>query len=192
MDFDDIVNSSGGNISAGDAKVLYETAMDIGAKNILEIGSREGGSSMIFGHVAKANGGHVYCIEPMPQQKWFQNIQRHGLSDYVTLIEGMSPWVQLPEGLVFDEAFFDGDHRSRWLIADYHYHEPSVRPGGLLAFHDWTGAKGTAEKIRRAVSMILEDDELEEVARHEADKCGVIVFRKPEGIESFSRRCKLG
>lgn len=195
--YEDILNSCGGRLSISDARILYDTALEIGAQTILEIGSMDGCSSMVFGEVCKLTGGHLYCLEPNPKTRWKANMERLGLSDYATTIMKASPWVNpafmgLPPGPVpFDYLLIDGDHRTRWTIADYHYWEPYVRQGGIIAFHDWTGAKGVAAWVQRGVEIILEDDAvgLEEIARDESSNRGIIVFKKTADF-SLSRRWK--
>lgn len=183
LDYVDILNNCGGRLSLNDAKILYNTALEIGARNIVEIGSFDGCSSMVFGYVCQKTGGHLYCIEPNPKTKWKWNMDRLGLADYATSIMKQSPWINPTDiKLPIDYLLIDGDHRTRWTIMDYHFWEPHVRPGGLIAFHDWTGANGVKEEVQRAVALILETDELEEVVRDGVNTRGIIVFRKPEKI----------
>ena len=193
----DILNSCGGRLSINDARILYHTALEIDAQTIVEIGSMDGCSSMVFGYVCIQTGGHLYCIEPNPKGKWKANMQRLGLYNYATSIMKSSPWIDptktgfSPGETPIDYLLIDGDHRTRWTIADYHYWEPYVRTGGVIAFHDWTGAKGVGAWVQRAVEIILEDDEdgLEEIARDESSNRGIIVFRKTADF-SLSRRWK--
>lgn len=197
LDYMDILNSCGGRLSINDAKILYNTALEIKAKNILEIGSFDGCSSMVFGYVVKETGGHLYCLEPNPKTKWKHNMDRLMLTDYATSLMKFSPWIIPTEvKLPLDYLLIDGNHEVRWILTDYHYWEPYVRHGGLIAFHDWTGGKGVGAKVQEAVSIILRTDELEEVTRSESHDRGIIVFRKPDQIldskgnnaTSFSRR----
>ncbi len=190
--YTDILNSCGGRLSIADAKILYNTALDIDAKTILEIGSMDGCSSMVFGEVCKLTGGHLYCLEPNPKTRWKANMERLGLSDYAVTIMKASPWVDpklIPQPI--DYLLIDGDHRTAWTIMDYRFWEPYVRQGGVIAFHDWTGAKGVAAWVQRAVGIILEDDAdgLEEIARDESSNRGIIVFKKTADF-SLSRRWK--
>lgn len=208
--YTDILNSCGGRLSINDAKILYHTALDIDAQTILEIGSMDGCSSMVFGEVCKLTGGHLYCLEPNPKTRWKANMERLGLSDYATTIMKASPWVNpLDIGPIaadavirnevtntvgsqpIDYLLIDGDHRTAWTITDYRFWEPYVRQGGVIAFHDWTGAKGVAAWVQRAVAIILEDDAdgLEEIARDESSNRGIIVYRKTADF-SLSRRWK--
>lgn len=208
--YEDILNSCGGRLSIDDARILYNTALDIDAQTILEIGSMDGCSSMVFGEVCKLTSGHLYCLEPNPKTKWKANMGRLGLSDYATSIMKASPWVDpklIPqrdpiqytidsagnkiEVPPIDYLLIDGDHRTAWTIVDYRFWEPYVRQGGVIAFHDWTGAKGAGAWVQRAVGIILEDDAdgLEEIARSESSNRGIIVFRKTADF-SLSRRWK--
>jgi hypothetical protein len=140
---------------------------------------------MILGLVAKETGGHVYSIEPAPKQKWRVNIDELGLEPYVTSIFAESPWISPNKvALPIDYLFIDGDHRTRWVLVDYHYWIPFVRPRGLVAFHDWTGARNVGQWVQRAVGIILETDPLIEVAKFEWRDRGIIVFRKPEGLKT--------
>lgn len=183
-DFADMVNRSGGNISVVDAEVLYDTAMQIKAQRILEIGSREGGSTMVLGSVARETCGTLHCIEPKILHKLAVNINAYELGTCLYLHEGHSPWIDgvyeifkgIEQGI--DYLFIDGDHRTRWILADYHYWEPLVRAGGRIAFHDWTGKNSVSDQVRRAVEIILETDKLREVCRHESTDRGIIVFEK--------------
>ena len=190
--YTDILNSCGGRLSINDAKILYHTALDIDAQTILEIGSMDGCSSMVFGSVCKLTGGHLYCLEPNPKTRWKANMERLGLSDYATTVMKASPWIDpklIPQPI--DYLLIDGDHRTAWTITDYRFWEPYVRTGGVIAFHDWTGAKGVAAWVQRAVGIILEDDAdgLEEIARDESSNRGIIVFKKTADF-SLSKRWK--
>ena len=168
-------------LTMNDCELLDKTSREIGAKNLLEIGSMDGCSSMILGLAAKDLGGHLYCIEPNPKGRWYQNISEMELAGSVTLIKGFSPWIDTAQiRLPLDYLFIDGDHRTRWCLADYHFWAPMVRAGGRIAFHDWTGGKGVGAWVQRAVGIILEDEKLTEIARHEGSNRGIIIFEKEE------------
>lgn len=180
-DYNEIIVRGNRRLTLNDCRLLEETSLGINARTIVEIGSMDGCSSMVLGLVAKKTDGHLYCIEPNPKTRWKQNIQDLFLEDRVTLIMQASPWVNttlIPKPI--DYLFIDGDHRTRWCLVDYHFWERYVRPGGRIAFHDWTGGKGVGAWIQRAVRIILEDDKLIEVASYEASDRGMVVFEKLE------------
>lgn len=166
-------------LSPDDCKLLYENALAISAKRILEVGAALGTSSIVLGLACRQTGGHVYSIEPHPRNEWFGNIERYGLNKVVTLIQGFSPWVELCERGPLDFLFIDGEHKTRWCLMDYHYWSHFVRPGGLIGFHDIYGPP--AAKINRAIDMIMEDDgnNLAEIRRcPPARDRGTIIFEK--------------
>ena len=74
-----------------------------------------------------------------PQQACVANLTRCGLRDRVELVLGTSAWAST----LFDDAscdlvFIDGDHRYESVREDIRAWRPKVRPGGLLAGHDYT------------------------------------------------------
>lgn len=178
-DFTNILKMGGGLLSDKEADLLYETGLEINAHNIVEIGARMGGSSMLLGMMAKETGGHVQSIEIHPRPVWYENIQKAGLTEYVTLIEGESPWIDL--SLIttsIDLLFIDGEHFVPECLVDYWYWNKFVRSGGIIAFHDWSGkGGGVGDMVQRAVGLILERHALVEIGRIEG-YFGLIVFRK--------------
>ena len=181
LDFtEDVLKHCGGRLTLPDAKLLYETATAITAKNIVEIGSMDGCSTMILGDIARTNDGKLQCLEPAPKQKWRFNVERLGLQKYVELVFASSPWVP-PEKVnqPIDYLLIDGDHRTRWAIVDYHYWMPFVRIGGYIAFHDWWDQHDAGKWVRRAVEIILEDDkDMLKVVGEAKNARGLIVFEK--------------
>jgi predicted O-methyltransferase YrrM len=57
-----------------DAVLLSMACADTKAKNILEIGSADGASTQVLGFSARANGGHLWAIEPVVRQRIKDNI----------------------------------------------------------------------------------------------------------------------
>lgn len=160
---------------------LYKSASEIKARNILEIGSCYGTSSMTLATVAKEQNGHLQSIEAKPQELWRKNMDEMGLSKYCTMIAGYSPWIDDKViNTPLDFLFIDGEHRTRWALTDYQYWGAYVRIGGRIAFHDYMSANSAGVGVMRAVEIILEDDAecLKEIARIDLKISGLIVFEK--------------
>ena len=166
-------------LQPADCEVLARTATPYAGGRLVEIGACFGTSTMLLGTLAREAGGRLYTIEPRVRPEWHRNIADAGIERTVTLIEGYSPWVDLPVSGI-DYLFIDGEHQTRWALVDYHYWFPWVRLGGAIAFHDITGPPGP--KVRRALDIILESDadKLTEIDRTPADQRhgGVVVYRK--------------
>ena len=180
MDFEEISTRGGKRLVREDFDLLVKTCKEIRPKTIVEIGSMDGCSSMMFGLLAKEINAKVYCIEHRPKARWKKNIKELGLELVTTLIVEESPWVTLSAiQMPIDFLFIDGNHRTRWMLVDYHYWERYVRKGGRIAFHDYNARKGVKEWVRRGIDIILEDDKnLKEVGRNNTADRGTIVFEK--------------
>ena len=155
-----------------DCRMLWDAALEIKAKTIVEIGAFKGVSSMVLGLAAVQTGGHVWSVEVRPRAEWFSNIEKMKLQDVVTLIQGCSPAVNINLPGEIDLLFIDGDHQTRSVLRDYYYWSHFVRVGGIIAFHDIYGPP--SPKVNKAISMILDDD----------SKCLVEMFRCPPQKEA--------
>jgi len=174
-----IVNKCDHYLRPEEARILYQTATDIGAKRLLEIGGGAACSSAILATVAMENNGLLLTVEISPRSDWKANLADLGLAEYAKLVEAESPWVNIDARMVsLDYLFVDGNGRMRWVLADYHFFSKFVRVGGRIAFHDWCGGRHSPDGVKRAVGAILETDDLKEVAISEAEKQGLIVFEK--------------
>jgi len=157
-DMAEMLQRCGTRLTTEDVALLWTTASEIEAKNIVEIGSAGGCSTMVLGEIARHYGGHLYCIDPGPEGRWYSNIEWKNLTSWVTLIKEKSPWVDPSKvSTPIDYLFIDGDHRVRWVLMDYHYWFPFVRVGGRITFHDWNDGPDGAQ-IKEAVDQILDTD----------------------------------
>jgi predicted O-methyltransferase YrrM len=179
LDFEAIYERGLQSLCPLDATVLYDTAKEIRPRVILEIGAASGCSSMVLGSVAKECGGHLYTIEPNPTNRWRTNIREMGLEDYVTLIVGYSPWIDVSHiQTPIDYLLVDGKHKACYCVTDFHVWNYYLRPGGRAAFHDWHKG-GWADQVQQAVGIILGSHKLVKIAESLSDQ-GLVVFEKPK------------
>ena len=191
LDLGNVVIESNRRISVEDLELLQRCCERIKAAYVLEIGSADGGSSVVLGAQVKQRAGHLYCIEPKPKQRMVDNMAKYELDNYYTIIPKASPWVPfyaVPDEL--DMLFIDGYHEIRWCLADYHYWGPKVRAGGIIVFHDYEGncaedkrqpdygKPGYVGLVKRAVDIVLTTDKLEEIDRSYSRLGGAIAFIK--------------
>jgi len=153
-DIEEMLQRCGARLTVDDVALLKTTAGEIKARSIVEIGSAGGCSTMVLGEIVRDHGGRLYCIDPSPEGRWYSNIKWKDL----TLIKEKSPWVDVSQvSTPIDYLFIDGDHRTRWVLMDYHYWFPFVRVGGRIAFHDWNDGQDGVQ-VREAVDLILDTD----------------------------------
>lgn len=195
MDYNQLIKDSNNRIAVEDLQLLERACDFCKAKMILEIGSADGGSSVILGLKAREHGGHLYCIEPKPKGRMVANMTEYGLGGCYTIIPAFSPWVDwkaVPDGL--DLLFIDGRHDLRWCLTDYHYWQPKVRVGGVIVFHDTSGhcqedrrqkdygQPGYKALVQQAIDVILLTDPLRVIDISKSPNGGAIAFEKTEPI----------
>jgi predicted O-methyltransferase YrrM len=196
FDYARLRRETNGRLAVEDMQLLERACAACAARRILEIGSADGGSSVILGRQSAARDGHLWCIEPRPRQRMVDTMAAYGLADRYTLLAAASPWLPVPlltqlpwaEGL--DLLFIDGRHDVRWCLVDYHYFEPLVRPGGVIVFHDTSGTcredraqpafgrPGYVPLVRRAIDLILSTDSLCQIDASTAPEGGALAYRK--------------
>ena len=161
--------------------LLAKTAGGIEAKDIVEIGARYGDSSIVLARIASSYGGTLYCVECDPKQEWVERMRVEGFDNWV-MLKTFSPWVdyaRLPTKI--DYLLIDGDHRTSYCIADFHFFSPFVRAGGMVAIHDTRlKEENVGKMVMRAVKIILEDHPNFRVHSECGGKFGMIVLRKIE------------
>ena len=123
---------TGLNTTAGDAMMLRILVESSGAKRGIEVGSASGFGAVNMGIAFERTGGHLYTLEIDPQsaKETRDNLQKVGLENTVTCIEG-DALKTLPtlEG-EFDFVFIDA------LKQDYLKYlkliEPKLKPGAVV------------------------------------------------------------
>jgi predicted O-methyltransferase YrrM len=108
-------------------------------KDVLEVGSYCGRSTICMAQSARS----VTCMDywdgrgtgvPADTLETFQkNIQRYAVGHKVTIAHPEST----PPNESFDLIFIDGDHSQESVAADIDKALLALRPGGLIAFHDY-------------------------------------------------------
>jgi hypothetical protein len=135
---------------------------------IVEIGSFMGRSTASFALACKGTRKHIYAIDlfegdnDMYGQGDFQaifgeNMNRCGVSEYVTAIKSHSLEVAKKWERPVDILFIDGSHEYEDVKADFEAFYPYVKKGGISAFHDikgkWEGVIRFWEEIRQGRVM---------------------------------------
>ncbi len=195
IDHEKLIEQSNGRIQVADLELLERVCEVCKARTILEIGSADGGSSVVLGNMIRDvphDRGFLYCIEPAPRQRMVDNMLAYDLQGFYEIIHGCSPWVghdTVPDEI--DLLFIDGYHLVRWALMDYHFWAPRVRPGGIIVFHDTSGGckedraqedfgkTDYVPQVMQAIDIILRTDDLEQIDISKAENGGAIAFSKP-------------
>ncbi len=155
-----------GQLAVEESRFLLHAAR--GRRTIVEIGSYRGKSAAMLA-LGSAPAGHVTAIDPHiraegagttaycadDEHAFRQTMDRLGLAARVTHIvkasaDARPDWPDTP----IDLLWIDGDHSYEAVRRDLEDWAPLVRPGGILAAHDYTHREG----VRRAWGEIVGGD----------------------------------
>lgn len=147
-----------GSVSPFTGELLRALIINIAPKNVIEIGSFLGISSIwIASAMAEyERRNKLYCIDLFPphaNNPWcpgielndpfsfmLDNIKKCGFDHFMEVHKGDSkkliPEIARNVGVPLDFAVIDGDHTIRGCLADFELIEPFVATGGYILFHD--------------------------------------------------------
>jgi predicted O-methyltransferase YrrM len=119
-----------------DARLLRVLTESSGAKQVVELGTSTGFSSLWFCDALRKNGGHLTTFEIDPERAKVarEQFKQAGIEHLVTVVEGDAheniKKLSAPIDLVFIDADKEGypDYLEKLL--------PLVRPGGLILAHN--------------------------------------------------------
>jgi len=120
---------------------LYRETRDRPACRVLELGVRNGDSTLVFLIAAREVGGHVTSVDLEYCHTAHARVAAAGLSRQWTFIEGND--LEIPWTTPIDHLFIDTSHRYEHTLAELRKFEPWVTPGGVISVHDTTSALGS-------------------------------------------------
>lgn len=117
---------------------LYRLVVDNGLKTVVELGVREGESTVALLEGVHETKGHLTSVDLADCPIARERIKRYGLSERWTFIRGddvvtAASW---DAGRPIDLVFIDTSHEYEHTQRELEVWEPLVRPWGILAFHD--------------------------------------------------------
>lgn len=131
-----------------DAQGLYDCCARVPEGGcVIETGCQLGRSSSIILQLARAIGFHSIHIDPWTQQSgwmkdWMETMYRVGGEQehaftVMCMRTAQAAWLLSQIGQI-DLAFIDGDHEREGVEMDLKLIANKIKPGGLLACHDFT------------------------------------------------------
>ena len=148
------------NITPDTGRLLTILVKATQARQILEVGTSNGYSTIWLAWAARETGGHVTTIERAPHKVGMAqaNLRRAGLSDRVTVKEGVA--LEVLAGLTgpFDLIFLDADRPNYLAYVDRLL--VLLRVGGLLVSDN---VVSHAHELQEFLQRIKSDPKLESV-----------------------------
>lgn len=148
---------------------------------IVELGSCRGRSACYLAAGLKEVGhrGTVYCVDlwelgtdtperhhhPDAYRQFESNVRYCGLWDYIHPIKSDTVAASLDWKKPIDLLFIDAGHQYEEVLADYQAWSPFVKPGGVIAFHDYTPEEHP-DIVRCVEQDVLPSGQWEFIALH--------------------------
>lgn len=140
------------NQDRGELTALTKAVADLKPRAIVEIGTRDGGTLLVWSRCSPLlarlvsidlPGGIHGGGYPTQRERFYRLFAegRPGLSFHLLRQDSQTEAareavISALDGQPIDFLFIDGDHRCAGVSRDYALYAPLVRPGGLIAFHD--------------------------------------------------------
>jgi len=120
------------NTTAGDAMMLRILVESSNAKRGIEVGSATGFGAINMAIAFERTGGHLYTLEIDPKmvKECRENVQKVGLQNIVTCIEGDARKTLAQLEGEFDFAFLDA--RKEDYLKYLKLIEPKLKPGSVI------------------------------------------------------------
>ena len=137
-----------------------ELARWAAGKTVLEVGSYCGRSTICLARTAKCVNavdtfdGRGTAAEGDTFGTFTANLERYGVAAKVTPMRGESAAVLPSLPPVYDLCFIDGSHDYPSVAADAGNAARCLKPGGVLAFHDYRSGRGD-EGVTRLVDELI-------------------------------------
>jgi len=161
------------SIDAHELMVLCANERFVEAKNVLEIGTYDGNTTLNLAANVSA-GGHVTTIDlpadwdqqfvyDVPESRWnVTNLQRVGAqyqntpyADRIRQVLGDSAKVDFGHlDPPFDMIFIDGNHFRDYVKKDTENALQHLRPGGVVVWHDYGDIKDVSKVVDEAARHI--------------------------------------
>lgn len=115
-------------------QTLHLLTIELDLKNILELGTRTGESTIALLLAAKKINGKVTSVDIDSCISAKENVKKLKLDSHWNFIQ--SDDLKLDWDKQIDHLFIDSSHTYEQTISELNKFEPFVRKGGLITFHD--------------------------------------------------------
>ena len=121
---------------------------EFGLKNIVELGTRDGNSTLALLEAGRGIDAHVTSVDVEPCLAAKRRVQGAGLLDYWTFVQADDMQLQPPQiPVTIDLLFVDTSHLYAPTLAELNKYSAYLRDGSWIALHDYVSFAG----VNRAV-----------------------------------------
>jgi predicted O-methyltransferase YrrM len=129
---------------------LYFFTTELNLKNVVELGTRDGESTIALLLACKKIGGRLTSIDIDPCLTAKQRIESYGLTSYWSFMQANVAKVDWHDSI--DHLFVDTSHTYEQTLLELNKFEPYVTPGGVITLHDIVTYPSVLQAINDYVS----------------------------------------
>jgi len=122
---------------------LHMLTKELNLKSVLELGVRQGESTLALLEAAKAIGGTVTSVDIEDCVVAKRRVAEAGLERYWKFLRGDD--MSIPWNEVVGHLFIDTSHTYEHTIAELRRFEPYVQSGGIMTLHDVASCPGARQ-----------------------------------------------
>ena len=169
--------SGGANTAASVRLILIALALEIGAKEIVELGYDAG----VTVRALALTGAHVVGIDNVSEYRDTKGAaEDHVASFHNAELREIDADTYLKSSKPIDLIFVDDNHEPEHVRQEAESIRRVLRPGGIAVFHDTLG-RGLGEVVRKVLPdwMFLELPGTSSYKPSAGESFGIGIFRKP-------------
>jgi predicted O-methyltransferase YrrM len=126
---------------------LFMLTIEFNLKRIVELGTREGESTVALLQAAKQINGKVFSIDIDPCLRAKRLIQKYELQKYWEFTQADD--LKMKWSTPIDHLFIDTSHTFDQTLRELEKYEPYVRHGGIITMHDIVSSQGVLSAITK-------------------------------------------
>jgi predicted O-methyltransferase YrrM len=117
-------------------------------KQVVELGTRDGNSTLALLEAARSIAGHVTSVDIEPCEDARRRVQAAGFLESWTFIQANDMELEPPQvPPTIDLLFVDTSHLYAPTLAELNKYSAYLRPGGWIALHDYVSFPGVNRAI---------------------------------------------
>ena len=118
-------------------------------KQVVELGTRDGNSTLALLEGARSIAGHVTSVDVEPCLEAKRRVQRAGFTESWTFVQANDMDLEPPQiPAAIDFLFVDTSHLYAPTLAELRKYSAYLRPGAWIALHDYVSFPGVNQAVR--------------------------------------------
>jgi len=126
---------------------------EFGLKDVVELGTRDGNSTLALLEACHGTGGHVTSVDVEPCLEAKRRVEKAGFLESWTFLQANDMELQPPQiSVPIDLLLIDTSHLYEPTLAELNKYSAYLRPGSWIALHDYVSFPGVSRAVHEFVN----------------------------------------